>query len=331
VRSGEKHGTIGVVVAGELYEITTFRTEGEYSDTRHPDWVEFVTDVRQDLARRDFTVNAIAYNPQIGFVDPFGGMQDLEKKVLRAVGEPEKRFREDALRILRGVRFSIRFALTPEEKTLAAMNSCAPLMENLARERVCTEICKLLPLINTNQLLCYKTILTQVFPELTPEEGEDLYPQVAALADQLPAVLELRMAALLHRLDEETVTRILTDLRASNALRSRVTLLVRLQTPALPADKKQLLPLLGEYGQEAIEQLAALQLAIARQAQADTANLVLTQLALQAIRQDGSCLTVKDLSIKGSDLLELGVQPGPRIGQCMQFLLSLVQDEIIAN
>jgi tRNA nucleotidyltransferase/poly(A) polymerase/lipopolysaccharide/colanic/teichoic acid biosynthesis glycosyltransferase len=331
VRSGEKHGTIGVVVAGELYEITTFRTEGEYSDTRHPDWVEFVTDVRQDLARRDFTVNAIAYNPQIGFVDPFGGMQDLEKKVLRAVGEPEKRFREDALRILRGVRFSVRFALTPEEKTLAAMNSCAPLMENLARERGCTEICKLLPLINTNQLLCYKTILTQVFPELTPEEGEDLYPQVAALADQLPAVLELRMAALLHRLDEETVTRILTDLRASNALRSRVTLLVRLQTPALPADKKQLLPLLGEYGQEAIEQLAALQLAIARQAQADTANLVLTQLALQAIRQDGSCLTVKDLSIKGSDLLELGVEPGPRIGQCMQFLLSLVQDEIIAN
>ena len=114
VRSGEKHGTIGVVVDGEVIEITTFRTEGGYADSRHPDWVRFVPTVEEDLSRRDFTVNAMAYNPNRGYIDPFGGQQDLRDGILRTVGDAKTRFSEDALRILRGVRFAVRFRLTPE-------------------------------------------------------------------------------------------------------------------------------------------------------------------------------------------------------------------------
>ena len=328
VRNGEKHGTIGVVVAGHLYEITTFRTEGTYSDSRHPDEVEFVTDIREDLARRDFTVNAMAFHPQIGYIDPFGGQMDLANKTLRAVGDPQIRFREDALRILRGVRFAVRFDLIPEEKTLEAMNQNAPLMENLAKERISGELCKLLPLISEKQLLQYKTIFTQVVPALG-EAG--VFENAAKVVGLLNQELPLRMAGLLHSLGEETANEVLLTLKASHALRSRVTLLVGLRSPALSPDKKQLQQALGEYGEETVEQLLALQTAIAKAAGASTHELEMAQLLLGAIRQDGCCLTVKDLAVTGSDLLTLGVKPGPQIGRCMQSLLSLVQDDILGN
>ena len=331
VRSGEQHGTIGVIVAGEVYEITTFRTEGEYSDNRHPDQVEFVTDIKQDLARRDFTINAMAYHPDEGFVDPFGGYLDLKNNVLRAVGEPETRFKEDALRILRGVRFAVRFGLTPEEKTLEAMNSCTPLLENLAQERVSSELCKLLPLISTEQLMQYKTIITQVIPALTPEEGEDHYDKIAAVIGHLEQDLPLRMAALLLPLGEEEADATLQQLRCSNALRNRVLLLIRLSAAPLTADRKQLFQLLGEHGQEAVEQLLSLQLAIATVSGDDLTELEAVAPVLQELCMEGKCLTPKDLVITGTDLLELGVAPGPIIGQCMQLLLSLVQDEILPN
>ena len=134
IRNGEKHGTIGVVLEHNVYEITTYRTEGNYSDNRHPDEVTFVDRIEEDLARRDFTVNAMAFHPKTGYIDPFGGQKDLRKGILRAVGDPETRFREDALRILRGVRFACRFRLTPEKKTLQAMKNLTPLLEHLAKE-----------------------------------------------------------------------------------------------------------------------------------------------------------------------------------------------------
>ena len=121
VLAGKKHGTVGVITPDGVVEITTFRTEGGYGDNRHPDWVKFVPDIREDLARRDFTVNAMAWSPRRGFADPFGGQADLQAGILRAVGDPATRFREDSLRILRGVRFSVRFRLQPEAATKEAM------------------------------------------------------------------------------------------------------------------------------------------------------------------------------------------------------------------
>ena len=144
VLAGKKHGTVGVITEGGVVEITTFRTEGNYTDNRHPEWVEFVPNIEDDLARRDFTVNAMAYSPTRGLADPFGGQEDLKNKILRAVGDAEQRFREDSLRILRGARFAAKYELIPEEKTLEAMISLRGLMKNLARERVFEELCKLL-------------------------------------------------------------------------------------------------------------------------------------------------------------------------------------------
>ena len=148
VRAGEKHGTIAVVTGRQPVEITTFRTEGGYRDHRRPDWVHFEKSLREDLARRDFTINAMAYNPHRGLADPFGGQADLADCILRAVGEPEKRFQEDGLRILRGVRFAARFHLTPEPRTLAAMTALAPTLNGLARERIFGELCGFLPALN---------------------------------------------------------------------------------------------------------------------------------------------------------------------------------------
>ena len=135
VLSGEKHGTVTVIVDHSPVEITTFRTEGGYRDGRHPDWVRFVTSLKDDLSRRDFTVNAMAWSPSRGLSDPFGGQQDLKQHILRAVGDPSARFLEDALRILRGVRFAARFGLTPDPATEEAMLRLAPAMDALARSR----------------------------------------------------------------------------------------------------------------------------------------------------------------------------------------------------
>ena len=165
VRAGEKHGTIGVVLDGAVYEITTFRTEGDYTDSRHPGWVAFVPNVEQDLARRDFTVNAMAYSPTRGFADPFGGQSDLQSKTLRAVGDANHRFTEDALRILRGVRFSVKYRLQPERSTLEAMLQLAPRLHNIAAERIFDELCKLLPLVTAEDLITFTPILQQILPE----------------------------------------------------------------------------------------------------------------------------------------------------------------------
>lgn len=331
VRNGEKHGTIGVVISDKVYEITTFRTEGSYTDTRHPDWVEFVTDIKEDLARRDFTVNAMAYAPSKGYVDPFGGQADLENRVLRAVGDPETRFREDALRILRGVRFSVKFDLTPEENTLNAMLSCAPLMEQLAKERIFSELCKLLPLISKEDLIRYQPIILQIIPELSPVAEQGNYPKVAQTVEAVARELPVRIAALLSLLDEETGSQILLRVNASNALKDQVLSVLALQKTALSPDKKQLRQLLGEYGAETIDRLLALKKALAETSGEDTTALAQIASQCAAIRSDGSCLTIKDLAITGADILALGVAPGPHIGQCMQSLLSLVQEDILTN
>ena len=207
VLSGEKHGTVGIIRDHRVVEITTFRKETGYSDSRHPDSVAFVSEIEEDLARRDFTVNAMAYFPGRGLCDPFGGRKDLKKKILRTVGDPEKRFQEDALRILRGVRFSIRYGLKPEENTLRAMFSLKENMDSLARERVFDELCKLLPLATGDHLLLFAPIITQVIPALRKCVGfdqrnkhhiYDVYTHIAHVCEAVEGDIVLRWAALLH-------------------------------------------------------------------------------------------------------------------------------------
>ncbi len=364
VRSGEKHGTIGVVLEQEVFEITTFRREGGYEDSRHPDWVRFVGSVEEDLSRRDFTVNAMAYSPQTGYIDPWGGRQDLQEKRLRCVGDPETRFREDPLRILRGVRFAVRFHLTPEAGTKAAMLALAPEMEHLARERVFDELCKLLPLATAQQLLEYREILTQVLPELKPTVGflqhspyhaYDVYTHTACVVEAVPGELPLRLAALLHdagkpgvfyrdeggrghfpdhaKLGAEMADKALLRLRAPTALRKQVTELIRLHMTELPPDKRILRRRLAKYGEPTVSMLLKLQ-------QADrTSKGVLSgetdlfpavKAMLAELLQEDNCLSLRDLNVNGRDLMALGLE-GSRIGFWLDRLFRQVLEEELPN
>lgn len=364
VLAGVKHGTVGVIFPGEVVEITTYRTEGGYSDSRHPDWVRFVDRVEDDLSRRDFTVNAMAWSPTRGLKDPFGGAQDLKAGVLQTVGTAADRFREDALRILRGVRFAARFRLQPEQQTYDAMLQLAPLMDSLARERVYSELCKLLLWATDRDLLHYAPMITQVIPELAPALGFDqrsryhafdLYTHMAHVTASVPRELTLRWAALLHdvgkpatfTLDDQgqghfygharesarLADQILHRLKAPTALREQVVELIeRHMTPLLP-QRKLLRRQLSRMGTEQVLNLLALQEADMGSKGADPDADLFRQLRLliDQLLEEDACLTLRDLAVNGKDLMALGIPPGKQLGQCLQWLLDGVLDEALPN
>ena len=365
VLAGKKHGTVGVVTDCGVVEITTFRTEGDYRDNRHPDWVSFVPEVEQDLARRDYTVNAMAYSPKRGFADPFGGRADLRAKVLRAVGDPEQRFQEDSLRILRGVRFAVRFGFSVEEETEQAMSSQAELMDNLARERVFNELCKLLPLVNAEDLCRFAPILAAVIPELrpmigfdqhSPHHAYDLFTHVAHVVEAVPGDLTLRWAALLHDVGKvPTFTRdatgrghfyghaqvgaemadgILRRLKAPSALREQAVTLIGGHMTRLEPNRKTLRRQLGRLGWDTMDKLLSLQ--EADMGSKGTGNPEeLEQFAqvrglLEEIKAENACLRVTDLAVNGRDLMAMGYT-GKAIGDCLNALLERVLDETLPN
>ncbi len=225
IPTGLQHGTVTIKYGGQLYETTTFRTEGSYTDGRHPDEVQFVPDVREDLARRDFTINAMAYNAAEGLVDPFGGQADLQNGLLRAVGEPQQRFTEDALRILRLYRFAARFGFALDAATARAARQLAPHLDCISAERIQEELAKLLAAPQPGAYL-EPAVLAVVLPELTPAALEAAKPVV----DACPAGeenLPVRWAALLGTLGEADTRRVLKRLRCSNACIEETAVLVR--------------------------------------------------------------------------------------------------------
>ena len=225
IPTGLQHGTVTIKYGGRLYETTTFRTEGSYTDGRHPDAVQFVPDVREDLARRDFTINAMAYNEAEGLVDPFGGQKDLQNGLLRAVGEPQQRFTEDALRILRLYRFAARFGFALDAATARAARQLAPHLDCISAERIQEELAKLLTAPQPGAYL-EPAVLAVVLPELTPAALDAAKPVV----DACPAGeenLPVRWAALLGALGETDTRRVLKRLRCSNACIEETAVLVR--------------------------------------------------------------------------------------------------------
>ncbi len=365
VKAGEKHGTIGVVLDSQVYEITTFRTEGSYTDSRHPDWVEFVPEVEKDLARRDFTVNAMAYSPIRGFADPFGGRADLQNKRLRAVGDPRQRFTEDALRILRGVRFAVKYGLTPETETLDAMTELAPRLHNIAAERIFDELCKLLPLVTAADLITFAPILCQVIPQLSPTMGfdqknphhaYDIFTHTAHVVEAVPGDLALRWAALLHDIgkpetftldengmghfyghadtSEQMADHILRQLKAPTQLREDVLVLIRQHMTRLEPEKKVVRRWLSRLGESQLQKLLALQEAdmgskgtgIPRQ----MSQFSQLRTLIEEIQAENACLSLKDLAVDGHDLMALGIT-GKAIGATLNTLLDQVIDEQLPN
>ena len=364
VLAGKKHGTVGVIFEKDVVEITTFRTEGEYRDNRHPEWVEFVPDIKEDLARRDFTVNAMAWSPTRGFADPFGGQKDLEEGILRAVGDPVKRFQEDSLRILRGLRFAARYGLRMEEATRQAMFSQRQLMDNLARERVFEEISKLLMAITDPQMLVsFGPILAAVIPELqpmlgfdqrSPHHAYDVFTHTAHVVTGVPADLTLRWAALLHDVGKvptftqdatgrghfyghaqasaEMADAILMRLKAPTQLREQAVLLIDRHMVKPEPDRKLLRRRISQYGWDGLTHLLQLQQADFCSKGVNEKGPDFDRIAelLQQIREEDSCLSLKDLALNGHDLMALGYR-GKEIGQTLNGLLEQVLEETLPN
>ena len=355
IPTGLQHGTVTVKQGGGLYEITTFRTEGAYTDGRHPDEVHFVPDVREDLARRDFTINAMAYNAKEGLIDPFGGQADLQSGILRAVGVPHQRFTEDALRILRLYRFAARFGFSIDPPTAQAAQELCAHLDCVSVERIEEELAKLLSAPAPAAYLDEK-ILGVVLPELSPEALAAAKPVV----DACPAgeqALPVRLAALLLSLGEDGTRRTLRRLRCSNACIEETAVLVRevvsgvlvafssdtnraIPSPALlpaatgshPSGRSsEKLParppvslniytrkLLGQYGLKTVQRLAALGTALQPEHAADFAAL--SELA-ERLDADGVCCRVSQLAVNGRDLMAAGVPAGPGIRKVLEALL----------
>ena len=353
IPTGLQHGTVTIKYGGQLYETTTFRTEGSYTDGRHPDEVQFVPDVREDLARRDFTINAMAYNEAEGLVDPFGGQADLQNGLLRAVGEPQQRFTEDALRILRLYRFAARFGFALDAATARAARQLAPHLDCISAERIQEELAKLLAAPQPGAYL-EPAVLAVVLPELTPESLTAAKPVV----DACPAGeenLPVRWAALLGALGEADTRRVLKRLRCSNACIEETAVLVREtaeqgvcgsfllghesghsiarptacgsrvppqrtvlgETPA-HAGEVAIRQLLGRYGLCTVKRLCALCAALHPQAAPACA------LAAQRARQleaNGVCCRVSQLAVNGRDLMAAGIPAGPALRRVLEALL----------
>ena len=354
VLAGLKHGTVGVVTEGGVVEITTFRTEGGYLDSRHPDWVKFVRDVREDLARRDFTVNAMAFSPRRGLCDPFGGQEDLQKGLLRAVGDPVLRFREDALRILRGLRFAARFGFEIEENTRTAMHTEIAGLDTLTRERVLTELEGFLLAATTQDILAGAELLFRVIPELKPQLGfdqknphheHDIFTHTAMVVERAPKDPVMRLAALLHdigKVDTFTLDKngvghfyghaavgakiaedILRRLKCSNALHDEVIWLIAHHMDRFPCDEKSARKCLSKNGLLRMERLTMMQMADFG-GKVDEGDLDEWLRLLREVNAREGELTLKTLAVRGGDMIELGIAPGKQVGELLNRLLSMV-------
>ena len=321
IPTGLQHGTVTVKHGGELYEITTFRTEGAYSDGRHPDHVAFVPDVKEDLARRDFTINAIAYNAEEGLIDPFGGQNDLAAGIVRAVGEPQRRFEEDALRILRLYRFAARFGFAIDPATGQAARALCRHLDCVSEERIAEELSRLLAAPAPGAYL-EAEVLAVIFPELDAEE----LPESRRILDALEPGMEhvpVRLAALLCPLGEAGARAALRRLKCSNALTGTVATLVREAAAGMPGAALTLTArrFLSRYDLATITDLTAL--CSAQHPEQAEAFAALQQEAARLV-ETNACCRINQLAVNGRDLMDAGIRPGPGLRRVLDALLEQV-------
>ena len=321
IPTGLQHGTVTVKHGGELYEITTFRTEGAYSDGRHPDHVAFVPDVKEDLARRDFTINAMAYNAEEGLIDPFGGQNDLAAGIVRAMGEPQRRFEEDALRILRLYRFAARFGFAIDQATGQAARALCRHLDCVSEERIAEELSRLLAAPAPGAYL-EAEVLAVIFPELDAAE----LPESRRILDELEPGMEhvpVRLAALLCPLGEAGARAALKRLKCSNTLTGTVATLVREAAAGMPGAALTLTArrFLSRYDLATITDLTAL--CSARHPEQAEAFAALQQEAARLV-ETNACCRINQLAVNGRDLMDAGIRPGPGLRRVLDALLEQV-------
>lgn len=309
IPTGLKHGTVTVLTESGPVEVTTYRQDGTYSDHRHPDEVAFTRSLREDLARRDFTMNAMAMDPAGEWVDPFGGRADIDARLIRCVGDPDRRFEEDALRILRGLRFSARLGFSLEPETAEAMRRKKHLLKEIAAERIFGELSGLLAGDFAPEILKkYGDILLEILPELC------LFDENLCKMRTLPSLPAYRLAALLT---EEGLA-VLERLKVSNAFLGEVTLLVRERELPLVADRREVRRQCARLGVENFKKLC-------RYLGAEEALA-----AAERLEAERACISLSELAVGGKDLLALGYR-GPAIGEALNRLLQLVVEEKLPN
>lgn len=363
--TGIKHGTVTVLFDKEGFEVTTYRIDGDYEDSRHPKEVTFTSSLEEDLKRRDFTINAMAYNSKSGLIDIFGGMEDIKKGIIRCVGNAEERFTEDALRMLRAVRFSAQLGYRIEEATASAIRRLAPNLRHISAERIQAELVKLVTSAHPDYLrTAYETGITkQVLPEFdlcmeteqnNPHHCYSVGEHILHSMQEIEADKVLRLGMLFHdiakpqtlTIDEEGITHnkkhpqvgakmtgeILRRLKFDNDTTDKVTKIVRYHDEEVGLSPAGVRRAVNRMGEDIFPMLFAVRRADIS-AQSDylreekLQKLTYMQELYDGILRRQECLSLKDLAVTGRDLIALGIPAGPQIGELLQELLMLVLEE----
>lgn len=371
IPTGLKHGTVTILINDEPIEVTTYRIDGKYSDNRRPDEVKFTTNLVEDLKRRDFTINAMAYNPITWLVDPFDGQLDLKHKIIRCVGNPYNRFNEDGLRILRAIRFASQLGFTIDSTTSDAIRESKHLLDNISRERIQSELCKIL---NSSQcgnhvLREYSDVICQFIPEVqnmigfeqnNPYHLYDVWEHTLHCMSHIKKEDDIivRLAILLHDIgkphcysvDEQGIghfyghadvsakmaQQILSNLKFSNEIIDNTVQLISYHDAQLTAKKPVVKRLLNKLGEKQLRRLLVLRRCDIGGQEPTMWKVRLEtvcdiEMILDQILKENECFQLKDLAINGKDLIEIGLPQGKLVGMMLNILLNLVISDSISN
>ena len=367
--TGIKHGTISVLLGKEIYEVTTYRIDGEYEDARHPKEVTFTAELKEDLLRRDFTINAMAYNPTSGIVDLYGGIEDLKNHVIRCVGVPHDRFSEDALRIMRAVRFAAQLDYTIEEKTQEAIRELAGTLSKISAERIQVELIKLLTSDHPEFLkLAWELGITKVIlPEFdrameseqnNPNHAYSVGEHSLKVMQYLPPDKVMRLAGLFHdigKMDTKTTdekgvdhfyghpevgakiaAEVFNRLKFDNDTKTKVCRLVECHDWFIGAVPSHIRRYMNRIGEEFFPMIFDFNKAdIMAQSfynrEEKLEDLEVLKEAYLKVKEAGDCINIKDLAITGSDVIKAGVPAGPGVGAVLKALLEEVLDDPSKN
>lgn len=326
VDTGIQHGTVTIMVNHTGFEVTTYRIDGVYEDGRHPKSVEFTANLHADLMRRDFTINAMAYSHKTGIVDCFGGMEDLKHGVIRCVGNASDRFSEDALRMLRAVRFSAQLGFLIDEETKYAMTSMACNLIQVSKERIQTELSKLLlsSCPERMDLICGTGLSAYVSQAFHNAALMGMGQTVSYSG--LAAEKHLRWAAFLRNLSHDEAVIVLKDLKMDNDTIFRATELVRWWKRPIEADRYQIRLVMSQMSKELFDDLLTLKSQISCNEETPELLEFIKGLAGK-IREEGDCISMKDLAVNGSDLIKAGMSPGKELGEMLDKMFQLVLKE----
>lgn len=335
VDTGLKHGTVTVMIGKTGYEVTTYRIDGEYKDGRHPENVEFAVNLLEDLKRRDFTINAMAYSDKNGLVDEFDGQGDLERGIVRCVGNPTERFTEDALRMMRAIRFSAQLSFEIDKETYKAIEKLSPNIAQVSMERIQVELTKTIMSDNPEKVeLYYETgIFSVVLPDVAAIfEGRYRQNALSMLKHTQKTVI-LRYAALLNSLEPDKAKGVLRSLKLDNHTVDSVTAIVANSKVTIDENEPAIREALNRYGRELFDNLIIHDEALTTAKEEITGiilpgkhnHIAAVKKMMDDIIARGDCVTIKDLDITGNDLIEYGMT-GPQIGKTLNELLHVVMD-----